>query len=74
MGKPTLYGADYSVYVRIARLALAEKGVAHELVPLDSFAIEARTPTSKAIPVVLHPHDPAQSGAQARDIPAAVVG
>ena len=44
------------------------------LVPLDSYAERARTPTSKAIPVVLHPHDPAQSGAQARDIPAAVVG
>ena len=44
------------------------------LVPLDSYAERARTPTSKAIPVVLHPHDPAQAGAQARDIPAAVVG
>lgn len=38
MARPTLYGADYSVYVRIARLALLEKGVAHELVPLDIFA------------------------------------
>lgn len=37
-GKPTLYGADYSVYVRIARLALIEKGVDHELVPVDIFA------------------------------------
>lgn len=36
--KPTLYGADYSVYVRIARLALIEKGVDHELVPVDIFA------------------------------------
>jgi len=44
------------------------------LVPLDSFAIDARTPTSKAIPVVLHPHDPTQPGTQARDIPAAIVG
>ena len=44
------------------------------LVPLDSYAERARTPTSKAIPVVLHPHDPAQAGAQARDIPAAVIG
>lgn len=35
--KPTIYGADYSVYVRIARLALLEKGVEHELVPLDIF-------------------------------------
>jgi glutathione S-transferase len=38
MGKPTLYGADYSVYVRIARLALAEKGIGHELVPVDVFS------------------------------------
>jgi glutathione S-transferase len=37
-GKPRLFGADYSVYVRIARLALAEKGVDHELVPVDIFA------------------------------------
>ncbi|MBA1140579.1 glutathione S-transferase family protein [Mesorhizobium neociceri] len=40
MTKPILYGADYSVYVRIARLALAEKGVGYELVPLDIFAAE----------------------------------
>ncbi|MDX8529476.1 glutathione S-transferase family protein [Mesorhizobium sp. VK25A] len=40
MGKPTLYGADYSVYVRIARMALEEKGVGYELVPLDIFAAE----------------------------------
>jgi len=33
-----LYGADYSVYVRIARMTLAEKGVDHELVPVDVFA------------------------------------
>ncbi|TPJ77115.1 glutathione S-transferase family protein [Mesorhizobium sp. B2-6-2] len=38
MAKPTLYGADYSVYVRIARMALGEKGVDYELVPLDIFA------------------------------------
>jgi len=36
--KPTLYGADYSVYVRIARLALMEKNVEHDLVPVDIFA------------------------------------
>ncbi len=36
--RPQLYGADYSVYVRIARLALLEKGVAHDLVPVDIFA------------------------------------
>ncbi|AZO30031.1 glutathione S-transferase [Mesorhizobium shonense] len=40
MTKPILYGADYSVYVRIARMALAEKGVDYELVPLDIFAAE----------------------------------
>ena len=43
------------------------------LVPLDSFAERARTPTSKAIPVILHPHEPS-SGAQPRDIPATLVG
>lgn len=35
---PVLYGAPYSVYVRAARLALAEKGVAYRLVPVDVFA------------------------------------
>jgi molybdopterin-dependent oxidoreductase alpha subunit len=44
------------------------------LVPLDSFAERARTPTSKAIPVVLRAHDPAQADARPRDIPATVVG
>lgn len=37
-GKPRLFGADYSAYVRIARLALAEKRVDYELVPVDIFA------------------------------------
>lgn len=37
-GRPILYGAPYSVYVRICRLALLEKGVDHELVPIDVFA------------------------------------
>jgi len=36
--KPALYGADYSVYVRIARMTLEEKGAAYELVPVDVFA------------------------------------
>lgn len=36
--QPTLYGADYSVYVRIARMALAEKGVDYKLEPVDIFA------------------------------------
>jgi glutathione S-transferase len=38
MAKPRVYGAAYSVYVRIARLALAEKGVDYEHVPVDVFA------------------------------------
>ncbi|TPN88313.1 glutathione S-transferase family protein [Mesorhizobium sp. CU2] len=40
MTKKILYGADYSVYVRIARMALEEKGVDYKLVPLDIFAAE----------------------------------
>ncbi|WP_137929983.1 glutathione S-transferase family protein [Mesorhizobium comanense] len=40
MTKRVLYGADYSVYVRIARMALEEKGVDYELVPLDIFATD----------------------------------
>jgi glutathione S-transferase len=36
--KPTLFGAAYSVYVRIARLALEEKGVPYHLVEVDIFA------------------------------------
>ena len=40
MTKPILYGADYSVYVRIARMTLEEKGVDYELVPLDIFAAD----------------------------------
>ena len=35
---PVLYGASYSVYVRAARLALTEKGVAYQLEPVDVFA------------------------------------
>lgn len=37
-GRPVVYGADYSVYVRIVRLALLEKGVDYDLVPIDAFA------------------------------------
>ncbi|RUV87967.1 hypothetical protein EOA75_24885 [Mesorhizobium sp. M1A.F.Ca.IN.022.07.1.1] len=40
MAKPLLYGAHYSVYVRIARMALNQKGVDYELVPLDIFTAE----------------------------------
>jgi glutathione S-transferase len=39
-GKPVLYGADYSVYVRIVRLALEEKGVGYDLMPIDAFAAD----------------------------------
>ncbi|WP_428977450.1 glutathione S-transferase family protein [Pseudohoeflea suaedae] len=35
-----LFGSDYSVYVRIARLCLAEKNVSYTLVPVDVFASE----------------------------------
>jgi glutathione S-transferase len=38
LAKPKLFGAAYSVYVRIVRLALLEKGVPHDLVPVDVFA------------------------------------
>ncbi|MGX5828874.1 glutathione S-transferase family protein [Mesorhizobium sp. 43Arga] len=40
MARPVVYGADYSVYVRIVRLVLAEKGIGYELVPVDVFAAE----------------------------------
>ena len=35
--KPMLFGEPYSVYVRAVRLALEEKNVAYELVPVDIF-------------------------------------
>jgi glutathione S-transferase len=38
MSDCVLFGAAYSVYVRIARLALAEKGVAYRLSEVDIFA------------------------------------
>jgi hypothetical protein len=37
---PIVFGAPYSVYVRAVRLALEEKGVAYELVPVDIFAVD----------------------------------
>lgn len=40
MTRPLLHGADYSVYVRIARMALEEKGVGYDLVPVDVFAAD----------------------------------
>jgi glutathione S-transferase len=33
-----VFGSDYSVYVRIVRLALHEKGISYDLVPIDIFA------------------------------------
>ena len=44
MTNPTLFGAAYSVYVRIVRLTLEEKGVAYDLVPVDIFAPGGPTP------------------------------
>jgi glutathione S-transferase len=38
MAKPILFGAAYSVYVRIVRLVLEEKGVAYDLEEVDIFA------------------------------------
>jgi glutathione S-transferase len=58
--KPIVFGAPYSVYVRAVRLALEEKGVDYELVPVDIFASDgpppehlARHPFSK-IPAFEH--------------------
>lgn len=45
-----LYGYRYSVYVRIARLALAEKGLAYERVEVNPFA-----PDVPASYLALHP-------------------
>ncbi len=38
---PVLYGAPYSVYVRIVRLVLLEKGIDHKLEPIDIFGEDA---------------------------------
>jgi glutathione S-transferase len=45
-----LHGYQYSVYVRIARLALAEKGVAYERIEVNPFA-----PEVPAAYLVMHP-------------------
>ena len=39
MSEAVLYGAEYSVYVRAARLTAAEKGLVCRLVPVDVFAL-----------------------------------
>ena len=44
MSRPVLYGADYSVYTRIARLALAEKGVVYDFEVVDIFGHEMQPP------------------------------
>jgi glutathione S-transferase len=56
MSEPVLYGAEYSVYTRIARLALLAKGVTYQFEIVDVFAAEAdrsRHPFGK-IPVLEH--------------------
>ena len=45
----TVYGASYSVYVRIVRIALHEKGVPYNLVPVDVFADEGVPPENLAL-------------------------
>jgi glutathione S-transferase len=45
---PIFFGAPYSVYVRAVRLALEEKGVRYELVPVDIFAAGGAPPEHKA--------------------------
>ena len=49
MTRPILYGADYSVYVRIARMALEEKGIDYELVPLDIITTRASPTASRSL-------------------------
>ncbi len=51
MADVRLYGAAYSVYVQAGRMALHEKGVAYELVPVDVFA-DDRVPYAY---LTLHP-------------------
>lgn len=45
---PRVFGTADSVYVRIVRLTLIEKGVDHELVPVDPFAPEGLPPAYRA--------------------------
>lgn len=51
--EPILFGADYSVYTRIARLALAEKGVPYRFEPVDIFDPASVPPAYRG----LHPFD-----------------
>lgn len=59
MADPTLYGAAYSVYTRIARLALIEKGVRFRFETVDIFADGVRATFLRhqpfgRIPVLAH--------------------
>ena len=47
-GYPIVVGAPYSVYVRAVRLALEEKGVPYEIVPVDIFATGGPPPEHRA--------------------------
>lgn len=54
-----LYGMDFSVYVRIARLTLEEKGVDYRLLPLNPFADDPPDPNRDLhpfgkMPVLIH--------------------
>ena len=44
MTEPSLFGASCGVYVRIVRLALAEKGVAYRLVERDPPELDGPRP------------------------------
>ena len=59
---PIVFGAPYSVYVRAVRLALEEKGVHYELVPVDIFASEGVPAEHKA----RHPFGKIPAFAEAR--------
>lgn len=59
MSKPVLHGMDFSVYVRIARLVLEEKGVPYGLNPVDVFSNDLPTSFSemnpfRKMPVFVH--------------------
>ena len=49
INKPRLFGASYSVYVRIVRLALFEKGIEYDHTPIDIFSAEAVPANYEAI-------------------------
>lgn len=51
MSGPTVWGASYSVYSRILRLALLEKGIEHDWVEIDVFD----SPADRAAQATRHP-------------------